>query len=106
MAELKRLGFYGELEEAKRDVLQQESSAKVVAVKKSGKIQDVTKQETLPPSRRSSRIKNPVVYNDDYFEVVAASRKRRAKTKDENEENYDPSIRSIDSKRSRQCHLI
>ena len=92
MAELKRLGFYGELEEAKRDVLPQGSSAKVVTVKKPGKLQDVTNQESLLPSRRSARVKNqnPVVYKDDYHEVFAAPRKRRAKTKDENEENYDP----------------
>ena len=55
-----------------------------------GKFQDVTNQESLPPPRKSSRKRKPVLYNMDEEDYEDDSRKRRDKRKARDEDSYDP----------------
>jgi len=93
-AELKEAGFYDDLKAAKRDVLHPGTSAKLDDVKKPprGKLRDAAKQETLPPPRKSTRERKPVLYNvDEDDESPGIPRKRRvSKKKAEEEDSYDP----------------
>ena len=63
-AELAKLGFFQNLEQAKRDVLRPGTSANLDDVKKPprGKLRVVTNQESLPPPpRKSTRERKPVL---------------------------------------------
>ena len=76
------------LDKAKRDVLHKSPSANLEDVKKSR--QKPTNQESLPPPRKSSRKRKPVLYNLDEDESEDGPRKRPAKRKALDEESYDP----------------
>ena len=69
---LRQLGFSKSLDKAKRDVLHLSPSANLEDVKKSR--QKPSNQESLPPPRKSSRKRKPVLYNVDEEDYEDAPR--------------------------------
>jgi len=94
-AELAKLGFYESLGQAKRDVLQPGTSAKLDHVRKPprGKLRDVSNQESLPPPRKSTRERKPVLYTftaDEDVDAFSPPRKKRTRKEALDEESYNP----------------
>ena len=96
-AELAKLGFFQNLEQAKRDVLRPGTSATLDDVKKPprGKLRVVTNQESLPPPppRKSTRERKPVLYTfpaDEDNDASTPLRKKRTRKEALDEETYDP----------------